>query len=253
VPLSGEIESRIDQLEGEVRRLRRTLFILVAIALAGISVPLLHRLREPTPAPLVRGDTTPAGQLSVRDLRLVDGLGRTRLALRVQEGVPGLYLYSGNGAERARLVQEGLQLKDRRGSVQAHLGIFPGGTPGLVLGGDNLRAALSLRADVSGPTLALTDSSDTPRVLLRQSGPTAALHLFDEIGNERLGLAVTGQQAQLRLSDERTHVRALLQDTPLAGTAITFFDSSGASRVALGLDLLEGVVFDTLSASKPDL
>ncbi len=242
----AEIEARVRQLETQVQRLRRRLFMLVAILLAGMLVPVAQFLRQQPPPQISRDDSARSDRSSTRDLRLVDDLGRTRVALRVKNRVPGVYFYGPDGAERMSLTETGLLARGRDGSVQAHLGIFPGGTPGLALGGDNVSAQITLRANAEGPMLALSDSTSTPRVLLRHQASETGFHLFDADGNERLGLAVSAPNTQLRMSDSGAHVRVLLEDGPSAGSRISFFDSHGDARASLGLDLFEQVVLDTV-------
>ncbi|MAE71160.1 MAG: hypothetical protein CME06_11925 [Gemmatimonadetes bacterium] len=233
---SAQFDRRLRGLEAEIKRLKQFTFLAIGVVIAGgfgpMIVYLIYQGGGVSDSPLSADTST----LYAKEVVVTDDRGRQRVALRVEDGVPGVYLYSEQGDPTARLSQTGLQTLDGRGRIKGHFGTIGEGA-GLSLGPKPESPDLLIASTENGPAITLSDENDQPRANLGLVRGEPNLTLSDAEGGERLGAAVSKAGAHLRLSDAQARVRALMRAGNQSGTAIELFDAGGARRASIRLGL----------------
>ncbi len=233
---SVQLDRRLRTLEAEIKRLKQFTFLAIGIVIAGGFGPLIAYLIYQgggvSDSPLSSDTST----LYAKEVVVTDDRGRMRVALRVADRIPGVYLYSEEGDTRARLTETGLQILDRQGRVTGHFGAIAEGA-GLSLGPKPESPDLLIASTGNGPTITLSDKDDRPRASLGLVRGEPNLTLSDGEGEERLGAAVSKAGAHVRLSDGQSRVRALLRAGNQSGAALELFDAGGTRRASIRLGL----------------
>jgi len=148
-------EQRIDELERQNRRFRRTgtAVLVTAVAVFAVCAGLLATSRTGA-----QGVPKP-GVVAGSEFRLVDSSGMNRAVLAMENGQPLLRFY------------------DERGKIRADVGLQPYG-PSMVLLRENGRPGASIGVGKMGPAMAFGDSAGHPRIMLvvdSTGAPTIAL------------------------------------------------------------------------------
>ena len=137
--------------------------IIVATAAALAAIDIAVRLLLPTG---VNGNV-----VSAREIRLVDGLGRTKTLLKVDEsGEPGLLMYDRNGTERLQLDTfqhvPSLILNDENENRRVYFGMSEQTGDGLYqtsdaqgnwFGQEGVRSMILQRGEIADPTMSRLD------------------------------------------------------------------------------------------------
>jgi hypothetical protein len=144
------------------------------VGVAGLAV-LLGRAPTGEAAPQKRDDLGVSRSFVIRDEN-----GKTRVALGIFQGQPGLYLYDDQERERARvnLQKDGpaLNLYDEDGKRRAKL-FLDGGEPGLVFADGKEQSRVNVGTSQEETFLGLYDQRGRGRVLLQGKGAKTTLSL----------------------------------------------------------------------------
>jgi hypothetical protein len=190
-PSLSELETRLEKLQRQNRRLKGLGLVFLLIVLSGLLLArTLHK---------------PAHTLVVHRLELRDEAGKLCGDWIVKNGATSLRLYDAAGKPRAALGVTGegpsLWFYDAAGKYRAGLGMFGEG-PSLWFYDAAGNARAGLEVDGEGPGLALLDDAGKPRARLTVDGEGApGLWFYDAAGKLRVALAVTGGGPGLGLID----------------------------------------------------
>jgi hypothetical protein len=200
-PSLSELETRLEKLERQNRRLKGLGLGFLLIVLSGLL--LAQTSHKPAHAAPASAASATYDTLVVHRLELRDEAGKLRGLLVVKNGGPGLSLYDDAGRPRAALDVDGK-------------------SPGLFLSDDAGMPRVALGVTGEGPVLGLYDDAGKPRVDLQVTGEVPGLFLDDAAGRPRVALAVFGKGPGLGLYDAAGKPRAEMD-----------VNSSGAPQVEL--------------------
>jgi len=162
---------------------------LVVLAAAGVAGGALSdRLLAGAPAQAQDKLALPEKTVSAEAFQLVDGQGKTRALLALQDGEPVLSLTDSQGHERVTLVasvpEAGLRVLSADGKERAVLGELPDTSAGLTL----------------------SDYRGRPRAAMGEAGGTVKLATVDTDGSSRFLLEMKGNaDPTVRIMDAQGH------------------------------------------------
>jgi hypothetical protein len=201
-------EERLDALEQELRRSKRTthlLLVMIGVAIVAGVTGVTFDAQEKGVADEVRA----------RTFILEDKAGKPRARLGMDAEGPALHLLDSGGKSLAVL------------SLHS-------GSPSLILFDASVqqRAALSVHEDGS-PFLTLSDEKMNIRVLLSASGNTSQMTLSDVKGNARVALLAMTSNSIVSLYDPDGKSRAKLVVDRVGDPWLTFIGANGKELVDL--------------------
>jgi len=153
-------EERIEEMEGQLARVRSFNRCLIGCIVAFLSVWFILKLFGPVTALAQSG----VKEIRARKFVLEDENGKERAALAVNEYGSELLLHDENSKMSARLlvIAEGPALVLREnGKTRAELGVL-NDTPQLVLLDENGRPRAGMSVDKDGPKLGLFEKNGEP-------------------------------------------------------------------------------------------